>query len=200
MGHEAEFDLGVVGGHEDVAGGGDEGGADLAADGGADGDVLQVGVGAGEASGGGADLVEGGVDAAFGVGELGEGVEVGGFEFLELAVLDDEGGDGVVDGELFEDVLGGGDDFAFAVLHGLGEAHFVEEDFAELLGGVDVEAVAGVGVDALGEGVDGDGEAGGHVAEELGVYADAGSAPCGGGRGRGGGPSGRRRRGGWSRG
>ena len=34
--------------------------------------------------------------------------------------------------------------------------------------------MAGVGVDALGEGVDGDGEAGGHFAEELGVYADSG--------------------------
>ena len=72
VGHEAELDLRVVGGHEQVAGGGDEGGADLAAEGGADGDVLQVGVGGGEAAGGGADLVEGGVDAAFGVGELRE--------------------------------------------------------------------------------------------------------------------------------
>ena len=143
VGHEAELDLRVVGGHEQVAGGGDEGGADLAAEGGADGDVLQVGVGGGEAAGGGADLVEGGVDAAFGVDELREGVEVGGLELGELAVFEDEGGDGVVLGELFEDVLRGGDDFAFAVLHGLGEEHLVEEDVAELLGGVDVEAVAG---------------------------------------------------------
>ena len=71
VGHQAELDLRVVGRHEQVAGRGDEGGADVAADSGADGDVLQVGVGAGEAAGGGADLVEGGVDAAFGVGELG---------------------------------------------------------------------------------------------------------------------------------
>ena len=41
-----------------------------------------------------------------------------------------EGGDGMVRGELFEHVLGGGDDFALAVLHGLGEAHDGEEDFA----------------------------------------------------------------------
>ena len=67
--HEAELDLRVVGGHEQVAGRGDEGFADFAADFGADGDVLQVGVDAGEAAGGGADLVERGVDAAFGVGE-----------------------------------------------------------------------------------------------------------------------------------
>ena len=90
--HQAQLDLRVVGGHEDVAGRGDEGGADLAADRGADGDVLQVGVGGGEASGGGADLVEGGVDAAFGVGEVGKRVEVGALELGELAVLEDERG------------------------------------------------------------------------------------------------------------
>ena len=66
-------------------------------------------------------------------------------------------------GEFFEDVLRGGDDLALAVLHGLGEEHLVEEDVAELLGGVDVEAVAGVGVDAFGEVVDLDGEARGHA-------------------------------------
>ena len=94
--------------------------------------------------------------------------------FCELAVLEDQGGDGMVVGELFEDVLRGGDDLALAVLHGLGQAHLVEEDVAELLGRVDVEAVAGVGVDALGEVVDLDGEAGGHLAEDGGVDADAG--------------------------
>ena len=121
MGHQAELDLRVVGRHEEVAGGRDEGGADVAADGSADGNVLEVGVGGGEAAGGGADLVEGGVDAAFGVGELGERVEVGAFELLELAVLDARGRRwGGLLGELFEDILGGRDDLAFAVLHGLG--------------------------------------------------------------------------------
>ena len=145
VGHEAQLDLRVVGGHEQVAGRGDEGGADLAAERGADGDVLQVGIGGREAAGGGADLVEGGVHAAFGVDELRERVEVGGLELGELAVFEDEGGDGVVLGEFFEDVLRGGDDLALAVLHGLGEEHLVEEDVAELLGRVDVEAVAGLG-------------------------------------------------------
>ena len=185
MGHEAELDLRVVGGHEQVAGRGDEGGANLAAERGADGDVLQVGVGGGEAAGGGADLVEGGVDAAFGVDQLRQRVEVGGAELGELAVFEDERGDGVVLGELFEDVLRGGDDFALAVLHGLGQVHLVEEDVAELLGRVDVEAVAGrlaggawaaspAGEDALGEGVHLDGEARGHGGEDGGVDADAG--------------------------
>ena len=70
-------------------------------------------------------------------------IEVGGAELGELAVLEDERGDGMVLGEFFEDVLRGGDDFALAVLHGLGEEHLVEEDVAELLGRVDVEAGIG---------------------------------------------------------
>jgi len=72
VGHEAQLDLRVVCGEEQVAGGGDEGGANLAAERGADGDVLQVGVGGREAAGGRADLVECGVDAAFGVDEVRE--------------------------------------------------------------------------------------------------------------------------------
>ena len=47
------------------------------------------------AAGGGADLVEGGVDAAVCVGEPGKLIEVGGLELLELTVLEDLGGDGV---------------------------------------------------------------------------------------------------------
>ena len=78
VGHQAQLDLRVVGGHEQVAGRGDEGGANLAAERGADGDVLQVGVGRREPAGGGADLVEGGVHAAFGVDQLRQRVEVGG--------------------------------------------------------------------------------------------------------------------------
>ena len=55
--------------------------------------------------------------AAFGVGERGERVEIGALELGELAVLEDECGDVVVFGEVFEDVLRGGDDLALAVLH-----------------------------------------------------------------------------------
>ena len=66
---QAQLNLRVVGGHQQVAGRGDERGADLAADRGADGDVLQVGVDAGEPSGRRAHLVECRVDAPGGVGE-----------------------------------------------------------------------------------------------------------------------------------
>ena len=76
-------------------------------------------------------------------------------------------------GELFEDILRGGDDLALAVLRGLGEHHPVEEHVAELLGRVEIEAMAGGGEDALGEGVHLDGEARGHGGENAGVDAYA---------------------------
>ena len=171
--HEAQLDLRVVGGEEQVAGGGDEGGANLLAERGADGDVLQVGVGGREAAGGRADLVECGVDAAFGVDERGERIEICGAELGELAMLEDERGDGVMLGELLQHVLRGGDDLALAVLGGLGEGHAVEENVAELLGRVEIEAVAGLLEYLLGEGVHLDGEARGHGGEDRGVDADA---------------------------
>ena len=78
----------------------DEGFADFAAEFAADGDVLEVGVAGGEAAGGGDVLVEVGVDALVVGGDVvGEGVDVGGLELGGLAIEEDVGGDGVVDGE-----------------------------------------------------------------------------------------------------
>ena len=64
VGEEAQLDLRVVGGDQHVARRGDEGFADLAAFLGADRDVLQVGIGGGEAAGLRAGERIGGVDAA----------------------------------------------------------------------------------------------------------------------------------------
>ncbi len=112
VGEDAEFDLGVVGGKEEVVlgVGGDESGADAGALVGSDGDILEVWIGAGESSGGGAGLVEGGVDAAgLGIDEVVEAVEVGVDEFDEGAVFEDETGDFMFGGEFFEDFdVGGG--------------------------------------------------------------------------------------------
>ena len=64
VGHQAQLNLRVVGAEEDVAVGGDEGAANFLAVVGAHGNVLQVGIGRGQASRGGDGLVIGGVDAA----------------------------------------------------------------------------------------------------------------------------------------
>src|SRR5690606_1190763 len=57
VGHDAQFDLRIVGGHDLVAGRCDEGLADAPALGAADRDVLQVRVGGGQPAGGGDRLV-----------------------------------------------------------------------------------------------------------------------------------------------
>ncbi len=63
MGHQAQLDLRVVGRHQHVARGCDKCSANLATDGGADRNVLQIGVGGRKTAGRRADLIEGGVDA-----------------------------------------------------------------------------------------------------------------------------------------
>jgi hypothetical protein len=86
VGGEAKLDLAVVGREDDIAGLGDEGVADAAADLGSDRDVLEVGVGRGEAAGLGARQRVAGVDpAGFLVDLLLQRVGVGRFELGELA-------------------------------------------------------------------------------------------------------------------
>jgi hypothetical protein len=134
VGHDAHFDLGVVGGEEGFVVGADgEGGADFFAGWGADGDVLEVGVGGGESAGGGHGLLEGGVDAAVVAYGFDESFE-GGFHFLVFAVCEEvvEEFVGVVGGEGF-DFFGGGGVSGFDFF-GFGEAEGFEEDDLELFG------------------------------------------------------------------
>lgn len=134
VGHDAHFDLGVVGGEEGFVVGTDgEGGADFFAGWGADGDVLEVGVGGGESAGGGHGLLEGGVDAAVVAYGFDESFE-GGFHFLVFAVCEEvvEEFVGVVGGEGF-DFFGGGGVSGFDFF-GFGEAEGFEEDDLELFG------------------------------------------------------------------
>ena len=64
MREEPKFDLRIVGGEQDETGLGDEGGADFAAEFGANGNVLEIGIGGSEPPGGGSGLAKGGVHAA----------------------------------------------------------------------------------------------------------------------------------------
>src|SRR5690606_7816157 len=87
-GHHAEFDLRVVAGKEGESLARDDGLADLASEGGADRDVLEVRIGGGQAAGGGDELVELGVDAAGGRDDVTrQRVEVGALEFGGFAVF-----------------------------------------------------------------------------------------------------------------
>src|ERR1019366_2220446 len=109
-----------------------------------------------------------------GVHEGGERVDVGAFELGELAKFEDFADDGVVGGEGFEDVDGGGDGFAFAVADGGGEVQFFEEHFAKLLRRGDVEFAAGDRVDFGSEAGDAGLHEFGEACEFGGIDANAG--------------------------
>ncbi len=90
-----------------------------------------------EAAGGGDGVLEAGVDAPVVPDHLGEPVHIGGLELGQLPVLQDAVDDGVLPPELVQH-LGVGGIARLSLLH-RGQAQLVEEDAAQLLGGVDVE-------------------------------------------------------------
>ncbi len=108
---QAQLDLRVVGREQLRAGRGGECGTNFAAELGANGNVLEIGIDGGEPAGGGGGCLEGGVDARIGVGKQRQSVDVIRFELGQVAVFEDQSGDFVLLGELFEHVLRGGDGF-----------------------------------------------------------------------------------------
>src|SRR6476620_12640697 len=93
MRHDPEFDLRVVGHQENPAFPGNEPGADGFATGGSDRNVLQVGLGRAEPSGGRTRLIEGRVDpASAGVDPLRQRIDIRALELLELTILEDQTG------------------------------------------------------------------------------------------------------------
>ena len=108
VGQQAQLDLGVVGVHQHLSGGCGEHLPQLRPQLGADGDVLQIGLGGAEPPGGGDGVLEGGVDAPIGADDLGQAVGVGGFQLGELAVLQDAVNNGVLPPELVQHVGVGG--------------------------------------------------------------------------------------------
>ncbi len=156
MGKDAQFDLGIVEADEEAAFRGHESLTDAAAFLGADGDVLQVRVGRGEAPGVGPGDRVGGVDAArIGVDRLLQGVGVGRFELGDLAPVEDPRRQfrplrvAVFQrGDVFQDVGAGAIGPGLALL-AAGNLQAVEEDLAQLLGGAHVELLARDGLDFL---------------------------------------------------
>ena len=88
------------------------------------------------------------------IGQQRQSVDVVRLEFREVAIFKNQLRDFVLLGELFEHVLRGGEVFAFAAAGWRGQAQVREQDFAELLGRVDVEAAAGKLEDAFADAFD----------------------------------------------
>ena len=174
MGHDAQLDLAVVGADELGALRRDEGGADLAALLGAHRDVLQVGIGRGEAAGGGGGQRVGGVDALrFRIDEVRQRIGIGGAELRELAPVEHAAGElDALRGQILQRVRIGAPG-AGRGLAAAGQAHAAEEDVAQLLGRADVEALARELIDLLLDPGGGGGEIVRQAAQELRIDQDA---------------------------
>ena len=141
--HDAKFYLAVVGREEELPLVGDEGFAHLLAHGIAHGDVLQVGVGGGQASRGGDGLVEGGVYVSRGgIDQFGQGIDVCAQQFLQSSVLQYLAHHLVLVAQALQHFLAGNVLSGLRLL-GLGiQLEHVEEDFAHLPGRGDVEPLS----------------------------------------------------------
>ena len=82
-----------------------------------------------------------------GVDGVGQGVDVSGFEFAQLAVLEEFGHDGMRVGKSCEDLLICGILPGPRLLRLFDELELIEENFAELLRGVEVKGATGCLVD-----------------------------------------------------
>src|SRR5262249_26323960 len=145
---EAELDLRVVGGDETPAGCRHEGGADAPAFFGAYGDVLQVGIRAGEPAGRRDRLVEGRVHPTGGrVDQRRQGIDVRRLELRQGAELEDLRRQRVLAREARQDVDVGRQP-GLSAPHATGrDLQVVEEHLAQLGRRVDVEGAAGSVVD-----------------------------------------------------
>ena len=148
MGEQPQFDLGVVGTDQQVAGCGDEGSADASALLRSDRDVLQVGIVGGQASGCRGGHGERRVHPAGGAVDFGDQrVGVGGFQLGELAPFQDAARQfRPALGELLQDggVRAPG---AAAGAPAAGQLHLVEQDLAQHLRAAEVERPARQRVD-----------------------------------------------------
>ena len=138
MGHQPQFDLAVIRIQQYPALPGQEGPADLLSLLGADGDILQIRFGGGNAPGGGGYLIKVGMHPALCVGQAKKALHIGGIQLGQLAVAQKRVDDfrGNVPQALQH--LGGGG-IAPLGLFAVGQLQLVEEHLAQLLGAVQVE-------------------------------------------------------------
>ena len=134
VGHDAQLDLGVVGADDHTARWRHKRLAHAAAFGRADGDVLQVGIVAGQATGHRDRLRVVGMHAAgSGQRELGQLVGVGALELGKASVFQQLGGQRVVLGEFFQHLFVGAARAGGGLLDHR-HAELVKENLAQLLG------------------------------------------------------------------
>ena len=146
MRQNAQFDLAVIRIYQHTAWLCNKVGAQLAAQLGADGDILQIGIIGGEPSGAGFGLVEGGVDAPVLANDLEQTLHIGGVQLLVGAVLQNVLHQRVLT-QAFQR-FGIGRPAALG-LFAVGQTHGVEQHLAQLFGAVGVEgSAAGLHVDA----------------------------------------------------
>ena len=171
---QAQFDLAVIGGQQHIPRLGHERLADLPPDGGADGDVLQVGIGRGQPPGLRAHQAIAGMHAPRLVVDLRlQRIGIGGFQLGQLAPFQHLAGHlHALRIQFFQHALIG------AVLAGLAllaafVAHLVEQDIAQLLGAADGKLLARQRVDLRLQHLHLLGELARQAAERLAVHLDA---------------------------
>ena len=143
VGHDAQLNLAVVGAGNHPARRGDEGLANAPPLGRAHGDVLQIGLVAGQPPRHGHGLRVVGVHAPGArQGHVGQLVGVGVFQLGQAAVLQNFGGQGVVVGQFFQHLFVGTAPAGGRFFHH-GHAQLVKKDFAQLLGAGQVERLPG---------------------------------------------------------
>ncbi len=172
--HDPHLDLAVVGGHQHAVGGTDhERLPDPPALVGADGDVLQVGVGGGQPAGGGDGLLEGGVDAPV-VGDRPQQTVHCGLQLVDVPVGQQVLEERVLGGrvEVLQRLRVGG--VAGLGALGLGHAQLVEQHDLELLGRAEVDLLADHPVGVLRDLLEPGEEVGGQRGQVVDVDRDAG--------------------------
>ena len=146
MSQEPQLHLGVVRIHQYVPRGGHKHAPYAAAHLCAGGDVLQIRLRGGQAACGRHRHLKAGADAAIRVHHLQQAVGIGAFQLGILPVLQHIRHNGGLPAKLFQHVrVGGPPGFG---LFPVGQLHFFKQHRPQLLGGVDVEALPGLVVDA----------------------------------------------------
>ena len=138
--HDTELDLAVVRIHEDPVVLRHEHLAHLTAQGRSDGDILQIGLGGGQAAGGGDRVLEGGADTAVGTDLLLQAVGVSALELGEHTVVHDGLHHGMLILQLFQHLCIGG--VAGLGLFDWGQTQLFKEQFPQLTCGIDIEFAA----------------------------------------------------------